>query len=610
MKMGLFLIVLTCQAIASDWPLSSDHYQGQLVEWAQSKNAELSTRPEVSDTVPVSELTDDQKHVRFNIPLKVKLETRQAPKPSKNEIREIGETANIYYDIFGKDSLKSFLWSGVETGNTLTSNMDYRWNSIREAGLYDPEIRSKFIAGLKKTGISNIRFGFSNHEIRKLDNGHWDEFSWISATQMIEDFTHAGIRLSLDLHHFGIESRFCVDSHLNKVTYVKDGEELCDKLRYDPEKSFYLHPEWPDYFADFAGEVARRFYPSVRTFTLINEPETVKGFNSGLWFGAFPSWNRDRRKDAEKFEVYRAINLGKAAVKGRMRIEKYVKDKGFEQKPLFLHVEAMVPKRHWEEFNTHIRYISTDTILGHKWLMDADIDRLLSLPLHEIGWHLNWDMVPKKDRSVLHLLGSQSIWWGHDGNPQGIEERKNKFLTELRELKHLHEKLKRETGLSMRSNTVLGIDYYSHNEEGLEPKPELYNRQIEEGNRIGFFETARAYFERYEMPMMVTETGTPYFVYGARWHQQMLLEASKLAISGIPFLGYTIYPAIDTYGWEHAISRPKEPLYHVDGSLYNPSGIFYLTQEPPAHAEVFGWAPMEPKPFIFELTKQLRPFIK
>jgi hypothetical protein len=90
----------------------------------------------------------------------------------------------------------------------------------------------------------------------------------------------------------------------------------------------------------------------------------------------------------------------------------------------------------------------------------------------------------------------------------------------------------------------------------------------------------------------------------------MLLEASKLAISGIPFLGYTIYPAIDTYGWEHAISRPKEPLYRPEGSLYNPSGIFYLTQEPPKHAEVFGWAPMEPKPFIFELKTQLRPYFR
>jgi hypothetical protein len=609
MKTFIFLLALTCHALAADWPLSPDHFQGKLTEWARARNEALINRPQVSDTAPVTDLSEEEKFVRFNVPLPVKLETAPAHGPSPIVVNRISESAKLYYEIFGKDSVKSFLWSGVETGNTLTSNLDYRWNSIREAGLYDPAIRAKFISGLKKVGVSNIRFGFSNHEIRKLENGEWDELSWVDATEMIEDFTHAGIRLSLDLHHFGIESRFCVDSNLKKVTYVKDGEELCDKLRYDPEKSFYLHPEWPDYFADFAGEVARRFFPSVRTFTLINEPETVKGFNSGLWFGAFPSWNRDRRSDAESFEVYRAINLGKAAVKGKLRIEKYVAEKKFAEKPIYFHVEAMVPKRNWDDFNTHIRYISSDTILGHEWLMDADLDQLMNMPLNEIGWHLNWDMIPREKRTVLHHLASAAIWWGFDGNPAGIEARKNKFLSELKELKRLHEKLLRETGQSMRSHTILGIDYYAHNEEGLEPKPELYNLQIQEGKRIGFFETARAYFERYQMPMMVTETGTPYFVYGARWHQQMLLEASKLATSGIPFVGYTIYPAIDTYGWEHAISRPKEPLYRTEGSLYNPSGIFYLTQEPPAYAEVFGWAPMEPKPFIFELTKQLRAFL-
>ncbi|MFL5785260.1 MAG: hypothetical protein ACJ76H_11655, partial [Bacteriovoracaceae bacterium] len=485
MKALFLLILVAAPAFALDWPLSTEHFQGRLTDWARAKNDALAARPAVSDTAAIESLSEDDKRVRFNVPLPVKLETALAARPGDSEIERISETSDLYFEIFGHDSLKSFLWSGVETGNTLTSNMDYRWNSIREAGLYDPEIRAKFISGLKKAGISNIRFGFSNHEIRKLPNGEWDELSWRQATEMIEDFTHAGIRLSLDLHHFGIESRFCVNSELKTVTYVKNGDELCDKLRYDPEKSFYLHPEWPDYFADFAAEAVRRFFPSVRTFTLINEPETVKGFNSGLWFGAFPGWNPDRRSDAQQFEVYRAINLGKAAVKARLSIEKYVRDMRLTERPIFFHVEAMVPKRTWEDFNTHIRYISSDTILGHEWLLNADFDHLLSLPLQDIGWELNWDMIPKEKRNVLHLLGSQAIWWGFNGDPAGIEVRKNKFLTELKDLQRLHRKLREETNLSMKDHTVLGIDYYAHNEEGLEPKPELYNVQISEGKRIG-----------------------------------------------------------------------------------------------------------------------------
>ena len=604
-KLTLSLFALSLSGSSFAWPLTPEHYQNKLIEWANAKNKELATRPQVSDLVDITSLSDEDKHVRFNVPLAFDISAPLQKAPSAEDEAEMKKTTALYLKIFGKDSLRSFLWSGIETGNTLTSNMDYRWNSIREAGLYDPEIRRTFIARLKKTGIKNLRFGFSNHEIERNKEGDWVESSWQSATDMIEDFTNAGIDLSLDLHHFGIESRFCVDSNLKKVTYFKNGDELCDKNRYDPEKSFYLHPEWPDYFADFAHEVVKRFYPRVKAYTLINEPETVKGFNSGLWFGAFPSWRPDRISYAPYFETYRAINLGMAAVKARLKIEEHVRELKTIQRPIFFHVEAMVPKLHWHEFNSHIRYISSDTILGHDWLMNADFDFLKSLPFHDVGNHLNWDQQPHHSRSVLHMLASQSIWWGFNGDRRGIEERTAQFLNALQELKNEHLKLKRRFGMTMRSYTMLGIDYYSHNEEGLEPKPELYIEQIKQGKRIGFYETAKAYYERYQLPMMVTETGTPYFVYGARWHQQMLLEAAKLAMSGIPFLGYTIYPAIDTYGWEHAISRPKEPLYHVEGSLYNPSGIFYLTQEPPAHAEVFGFKPMEAKPFIFELKKEL-----
>lgn len=602
---SVLLLTTSAQLMASSWPLPAEGFQTTLIQWAQEKNSSLRNRPAVSDTVDVSTLNPEETYVRFNVPLAFDIKAPLQKEPLAADIAEIKKTTKLYFEIFGRNTLKSFLWSGIETGNTLTSNMDYRWNSIREAGLYDPAIRRKFIQGLKKTGISNLRFGFSNHEIERTREGVWVDESWKAATDMIHDFTDAGIELSLDLHHFGIESKFCVDSNLMKVTYWKDGDELCDKLRYDPTKSFYLHPAWPDYFADFAQEVVKRFYPRVRAYTLINEPETVKGFNSGLWFGAFPSWNPDRLSHSPYYETYRSINLGVAAVKARLKIEEHVREMKYKHRPIFFHVEAMVPKMNWPEFNSHIRYISSDTILGSDWLMNANFDFLKSLPFHEMGRHLNWDALPHQDRTVLHMLASQSIWWGFDGNADGVKQRTAQFLNALQDLQAQHLKLKRRFGQSMRSYTMLGIDYYAHNEEKLEPKPELYIKQIKQGKRIGFYETAKAYFERYQMPMMVTETGTPYFVYGARWHQQMLLEAAKLANSGIPFLGYTIYPAIDTYGWEHAISRPKEPLYRHEGSLYNPSGIFYLNVEPPASAEVFGFRPMEPKPFIFELKRQL-----
>lgn len=592
-------------AVASnEWPLPDSYYQTKFNEWAFAKNRELELRPDVSDTVDIGTLSAQDAFVRFNVPLNIDLTTPLVPAPPQGDLLEMKKTALAYYKIFGRNNLKSLLWSGVETGNTLTTKMDYRWNSLREAGMYDKDIRKKFIDGLKKIGITNLRFGFSNHEIKRISPGVWDEASWKDATLMINDFVENDINLSLDLNHFGIESHFCVDSDNRPVTYSKDGVELCHTESHDPTKSFLLHNEWPDYFADFALEAFKRFFPKVKAFTIINEPETVKGFNSGLWYGAFPGWG-NAIPTAGYYEAKRSIRVGIAAVKARLRIEHYLKSLNTPERPIFLHVEAMVPKMHWSDFNNHIRYITSDTILGADWVMENDFTKMKKTPVSELMQSIYWNWMPEEKRTVFNLLAAQTIYWGFDANVETQELRKNEFLTSLEYLQKLHNVLKAKFNQSMKSYTVLGVDYYSHNEENLDPRPELYNKQIDEGKRIGLYRTAVDYFNRYHMPMMITETGTPYFLYGARWHQQMMLEASKLQEAGIPFLGYTIYPAIDTYGWEHAISRPKDPLYRAEGSLYNPSGIFYLTTQPPQESEVFGFQPMAPKAFIFELLKQL-----
>jgi beta-glucosidase/6-phospho-beta-glucosidase/beta-galactosidase len=600
-----FLFFLSALALGSEtWPLDNAYFQNNLSHWATQKNIELESRMIVSDTVDVTTLTPQEAYVRFNLPEKINLNAAPLPPPKDSSITEIKSTVDAYFNNFGKNNIKSFLWSGVETGNTLTTKMDYRWNSLKEAGMYDPQIRKQFIAGLKKIGITNLRFGFSNHEIKRIAPGVWDDSSWDEATAMINDFVDHGIDLSLDLNHFGLESQFCVDASLNPVTYWQDGVELCHADLHDPSKSFLLHEQWPDYFADFALEAFKRFFPKVKAYTIINEPETVKGFNSGLWYGAFPGWNNSIPTGAY-FEAKRSIKVGIAAVKARLKIEQHLKSMKTTQRPVFLHVEAMVPKMHWSDFNQHIRYMTSDTILGHSWVMENDFTKMKKTPVTELMRSIYWNTMPEENRTVFNLLAAQTIYWGFDGNVATQEQRKNEFLTSLEYLQSLHKTLQINFNQSMKSYTVLGVDYYSHNEEGLTPKPELYNQQIKDGKRIGLFATAKDYFNRYHMPMMITETGTPYFVYGARWHQQMLLEAAKLQNAGIPLLAYTIYPAIDTYGWEHAISRPKEPLYRAEGSLYNPSGIFYLTAEPPKESEVFGWEPMAPKPFIFELLKHL-----
>ncbi len=59
----------------------------------------------------------------------------------------------------------------------------------------------------------------------------------------------------------------------------------------------------------------------------------------------------------------------------------------------------------------------------------------------------------------------------------------------------------------------------------------------------------------------------------------MMWEAAQ-ARSGVPFLGQVMYPAIDTYGWESALSLPRSQ------ALFNPSGVVTLQMEPKAFVPV------------------------
>jgi hypothetical protein len=600
---------------AEAWPLSAAIYQhAKFLDWAHARVNQVQGRDESVDLIPDDKLTPEQAYVKFNVPSPVPLDGEVAvARPPDEAIRAIRQTTLRYFKLFGRDTAASFLWTGVETGNPLVRQMDYRWNSLREAGMYDPEARKAFVAGLQRIGIRNMRFGISNHEIRRNADGSWDDASWQAAEDMISDLSSAGIRMSLDLHHFGIESRFCVDSEGHPATYAgPTGDLLCDRAKYDPRRSFYLHPDWPDYFADFALEAFRRFHRKVPAFTIMNEPETVTGFNAEMWHGGFPGWSGPDEPTAKFWATQRALRIGIAAVKARLRIEAYLLSlpQSERTRPVFLHCEAAVPKLYWPDFNQLIRYLTSDTILGQPWLLDTDFDELLAMPLDGVGARFYWPGTPPEKRTVLHYMVNGSLWWGFPADePQAAREARRKVIfTLMKELQTLHRQLRTTLGQTMRSYTVLGIDYYAHNEDKyldpasgqeirLDPKPELYMIQLRAGQRAGLERTLMDYFRRYPMPVMVTETGTPYHFHGARWHQQMMFETARAAMAGVPILGHTMYPAIDTWGWEHALSRPKEPINRPEGSLYNPSGLFDLVPLLAHEAR--------PKPFLPELIKHL-----
>lgn len=525
--------------------------QTEFLNWAELKENQIRNRPPA---------TDDE--TKYNEPVYLPLPDQDIVPADFTQTRRMQRTADLYYRSFGRDTVESFLWSGIESGNPRTRYDDERWDSLREEGLYSsstlPEDvarvhnnRLKVIASLHKAGIRNIRLGMSNHDI-EIDN----PASWRATEAMVDDFYRGGINISLDLHHFGIEDRFRVVG--------PDGKTI-------GEKSYYLNPAWPQYFGRFVRKAIEKFHAKIKAVTIMNEPETVAGFNGEMWHGGFPGWSNNQ---SNKYYLQRSIQVGMASVLARTQIESYLLTLPPSQRPnfVYVHTEASVHKTYWNDFNLYRRFIISDMILGGDWLLNADLDGLAKMPMDQIVGR--WGRLNDQTRTILDWVIENYIVYSQ--RPEDRENLRTELVAKLRSLQSLHKKLEAKFHKTMKTDTILAVDYYSHNEDHddqnvrLNPEPQYYVEQIQAGRRVGLYRVLIEYYNHFQLPLMIGESGTPYYYYGSRWTQQVLLECAKAARQGIPFLGYTLYPAVDTWGWESALSAPRKQ------ALHNPSGVVDL----------------------------------
>jgi hypothetical protein len=209
-------------------------------------------------------------------------------------------------------------------------------------------------------------------------------------------------------------------------------------------------------------------------------------------------------------------------------------------------------------------------------VLDSDLDKLATASIDELKDL--WDKTPDAERTSFHYVIRGSIFAGQD--PSDWEAYRQELVADLKELRGLHAELKSKFGKTMRTDTVFGIDYYPKNEDSgkkgqpISEEPQFYGTDVRSGDRGGFYKAARDYFDRYQMPMMTSESGTTFYYPATKWHMQMVLEEAKAAEAGIPMLAHTMYPAVDTKGWEYALSGTHEK------SMVNPAGIMTLEYKP------------------------------
>jgi glycosyltransferase involved in cell wall biosynthesis len=119
---------------------------------------------------------------------------------------------------------------------------------------------------------------------------------------------------------------------------------------------------------------------------------------------------------------------------------------------------------------------------------------------------------------------------------------------------------------------ILGLDYYPHSDWQLEIKVGV-TKQRRADNPVGLHGVSTAYWNRYQIPMMLTETsidGKP--INREIWLDRTLDDIKQLREEGIPMLGFIWWPLLDQLDWDGAMTHRIGKIHEV--------GLFNLHRQP------------------------------
>ncbi len=117
----------------------------------------------------------------------------------------------------------------------------------------------------------------------------------------------------------------------------------------------------------------------------------------------------------------------------------------------------------------------------------------------------------------------------------------------------------------------IGIDYYPHSDWQLDVGEKDTVRQRRADAPLGFAHLARQVYNRYGVPIMMTETsadGPP--VAREIWLDTMVEQSRELRESGIPMLGMIWWPVLDQIDWDGALRHRVGKIHRV--------GMYSLTR--------------------------------
>lgn len=114
---------------------------------------------------------------------------------------------------------------------------------------------------------------------------------------------------------------------------------------------------------------------------------------------------------------------------------------------------------------------------------------------------------------------------------------------------------------------ILGVDYYEWNEKLVDSDGHAHSL----GELFGWYVIANRYFERYQLPMMHTETNRLDAREGPRWLWRQWHNVQLLRKAGVPLVGFTWYSLTDQVDWDRALEKALGTV--------NPVGLFDLNRD-------------------------------
>ena len=144
---------------------------------------------------------------------------------------------------------------------------------------------------------------------------------------------------------------------------------------------------------------------------------------------------------------------------------------------------------------------------------------------------------------------------------------------------------------------IMGNDYYGRNERIICPNGTMFEAE----DVLGWYQITRQYYQRYQKPVMHTETNVFDADKASSWLWKQWINVLQMRNSGVPVLGFTWYSLTDQIDWDIELAEKRGTV--------NACGLYDLDRKPrPVAAayrellETFGQITVVPHGELFELS--------